>query len=86
MFGIFRRRTYLVHKSSQLTYVAFSVVPALVMTIFCLYFISNHGEMILMDSREKPMVPIYELQQSLAEMATESCSSEHRSDVQDKPC
>ncbi len=82
MFGIIRRRNYLINKSNQLTYVAFSVLPALVMTIFCVYFIFDNGELILKDSREKPMVPIYELQQSVGSLETDGCSPELVAEVQ----
>jgi hypothetical protein len=82
MNGMFRRRTYLVHKSSQLSYVAFSVLPAVVMTLFCMSFIFTKGEMVLKDSNEKPMVAIYELQQSMAGLEMDHCSAELQVEVQ----
>jgi len=81
MSRTFRRRTFLVNKSNQVTYIIFSVVPAMVMTIFCVYFIFNNSELILRDSREKPMVPIYNLQQSVANLDMDSCSDEHRTEI-----
>ncbi len=81
MHSIFRRRTYLVNKSSQLTYVAFSVLPALVMSAFCIYFLFDNGELILKDSREKPMVPIYELQQSVAALDVDNNSPELKAEI-----
>lgn len=81
MFSKHRRRTYLVNKSSQITYVIFSVVPAMVMTIFCVYFIFNNGTMILQNSREKPLVPIYHLQQSMAHLESEGCTVEHQEEI-----
>lgn len=83
MFGNFRRRTYLINKSSQLTYVAFSVIPALVMTIFCVFFIFSNGELILRNSREEPIVAIYELQQSVTEFSNLSNNPEVINDLQE---
>ncbi len=83
MFGTFRRRTYLINKSSQLTYVAFSVLPALVLTIFCVFFIFKNGELILRGSREQPIVAIYELQQSVAELSNHGINSEVGNEVQE---
>jgi len=78
-----RRRTFLINKSNQITYVVFSVVPAMVMTLFCVFFIFDNGELILRDSREKPMVPIYELQQTVASLDADGCSVQHRGEIND---
>jgi nitrogen fixation/metabolism regulation signal transduction histidine kinase len=43
----FRRRNYFVDPSIQLKYIAFSILPALVMTLFCTYFLNVSGERIL---------------------------------------
>ncbi|MFA5362438.1 MAG: hypothetical protein WC335_04225 [Candidatus Omnitrophota bacterium] len=45
------RMKYLIHSSSQLKYIAMSVLPAFLMSIFCTFFILKSGEYII--EREK---------------------------------
>jgi nitrogen fixation/metabolism regulation signal transduction histidine kinase len=41
-----KRKKYFVHPSSQLKYVAFSILPALIMTLFCTYFFNVSGKLV----------------------------------------
>ena len=43
----YKRRKYFVHSSSQLRYIAFSIIPALVMTIYCSYYMNMTGDAML---------------------------------------
>lgn len=43
----YKRRHYFIHPSSQLRYIAFSVIPALVMTLYCGYYMNMTGDVIL---------------------------------------
>ncbi len=43
----YKRRKYFIHPSSQLRYIAFSIIPALVMTLYCGYYLNMTGDAIL---------------------------------------
>ena len=43
----YKRRKYFIHPSSQLRYIAFSIIPALVMTLYCGYYMNMTGDAIL---------------------------------------
>ncbi len=43
----YKRRKYFIHPSSQLKYIAFSILPALVMTLYCAYYLNMTGDVIL---------------------------------------
>lgn len=45
------RKKYFIHSSSQLKYIAMSILPAFLMSVFCTFFILKSGEYIL--EREK---------------------------------
>ena len=44
-----RRRRYFVHPSCQLRYIAFSILPALIVSLFCTSLLLYTGESILKD-------------------------------------
>ena len=46
MRGQVKRKRYFIHPSSQLKHIAFSVLPALIMTLFCTYFFNKSGELV----------------------------------------
>jgi len=67
----YKRRKYFIHPSSQGTYIAFSILPALVMSFFCTYFLANSGELVLRAAKEKPLVPFYSIRQTIVTLENE---------------
>jgi hypothetical protein len=67
----FKRRKYFIHPSSQLKYIALSTIPALIMSLFCTYFLTNTGELALRVAGEKPLVPFYSIKQTIAALEKE---------------
>ena len=61
----FKRKKFFIHPSSQLKYIAFSVIPALVMSLYCTYTIMESGRLVLRAAKEKPLVPTYAIQQTI---------------------
>ena len=59
----YKRRQYFIHPSSQIKYMALSVLPTLIMSLFCIFFLLNSGELILRAAKEKPAVPFYSIRQ-----------------------
>jgi hypothetical protein len=49
----YKRRHYFIHPSSQLRYIAFSIIPALVMTLYCVYYLNMTGDAILRLSNDR---------------------------------
>ncbi len=72
----FKRRKYLVHPSSQLKYIAFSVLPALVMSLYCTYSLMHSGELVLRAAKEKPLVPAYSIRQAVKALEAEGYTKE----------
>lgn len=48
-----KRKSYFVHPSLQIKYIAMSVLPALVVSLFCTYFLIKSGELILEAEKNK---------------------------------
>lgn len=61
----FKRRRFLVSPSVQVTYIALSVIPAIIATLFCTYVLIYSGETVLRANREAPLVPIYNMRQTV---------------------
>lgn len=61
----YKRRKYFIHPSSQLKYIAFSVLPALIMSLFCTYMLIQGGELVLEVAKEKPLIPVYAMKQMI---------------------
>jgi len=51
-----KRKRYFIHPSSQLKYIEMAVLPALVLSLFCIYFLIKNGEMFL--AREKTQLSV----------------------------
>ena len=49
----FRRRKYIVNFSLQFKYVVWSLLPALVMSVFCIYFVIASGQLVLDKEKTK---------------------------------
>ena len=47
------RKKYFVHFSVQFKYIMMSVLPALVMSLFCIYFVIKSGELVVEKERRK---------------------------------
>ena len=67
----YKRRKRFVHASSQLKYIAFSILPALIMSLFCISFLIGSGELVLRAAKEKPMVPFYSIRQTIINLEKE---------------
>jgi len=67
----YKRRKYFVHPSSQLKYMAFSTIPALVMSFYCTFSLVESGKVVLRAAREKPLVPVYTIRQTLFALENE---------------
>ncbi len=66
----FQRKRYFVHPSSQLRYIAMSVLPALVISIFCVYFLIRTGELTLQAERAKLAVTTTSFSYTINELKT----------------
>ena len=55
----FKRRRFMVNPSVQGLYIAFSIIPAVLATIFCTYAMMHSGETVLRSAKEAPLVPIH---------------------------
>lgn len=67
----FQRRKYFIHPSSQLKYIAMSVLPALLTSVFCIYFLVRTGELALQAERAKLSVEITSFNSTIQELKTE---------------
>ena len=47
------RKKYLIHPSSQIKYMMVSIVPALLIGVFCTNFLIEQGELILLKEKQK---------------------------------
>lgn len=66
----FQRKKYFIHPSSQLKYIAMSVLPALVTSIFCVYFLIRAGELALQAERAKLSVEITSFNATIQDLKT----------------
>jgi HAMP domain-containing protein len=69
----FKRRKYFVHPSSQFKYIAFSILPALIMSLACTYFLLKAGGLILQTQKEDHFVEISSITQAIYALETEGC-------------
>jgi signal transduction histidine kinase len=67
----YKRRKYFIHPSSQGTYIALSIFPALIMSFFCTYFLAINGELVLRAAEEKPLVPFYSIRETIITLEKE---------------
>jgi hypothetical protein len=72
----FKRRKYFVHPSVQGAYIAFSIVPAILASVFCTYALIRGGEVVLRAAREKPLVPIYAIRQTILTLEKDGYNQE----------
>jgi hypothetical protein len=69
----FKRTKFLVNHSIQLKYIAFSILPALVISLFCSVLLIKSGELILKTEREDRFADISEITQTIYNIDTEGC-------------
>ncbi|MFO8241073.1 MAG: hypothetical protein R6T90_08750 [Dissulfuribacterales bacterium] len=72
----YKRRRYFVHPLSQGTYIAFSIIPALLSSIFCIYLLIHGGELVLRAAHEKPLVPFYSIRQTILTLEKDAYTEE----------
>ncbi|MCP4546265.1 MAG: methyl-accepting chemotaxis protein [bacterium] len=77
-----RRKKFFIHASTQGKYIAFSTLPALLMGLFCIGFIYSSGEQVLLAAKERPMVPIYKIQQTIASLEKSAGTEETDASVE----
>ncbi|MDD5669131.1 MAG: hypothetical protein PHE58_03765 [Candidatus Omnitrophica bacterium] len=53
-----KRRHYFIHPSSQIKYIAMSILPAFIMSIFCTFFVIKSGEFALQKEKEKLFIEL----------------------------
>lgn len=82
MRATFKRKKYLIHPSSQLKYIAFSILPALIMSVSCTYFLFRGGELILKTQKEDHFVEISSITQSIYALQTEGCPKDTVDELQ----
>ncbi len=69
----YKRKKYFIHPSSQIKFIALSILPAFVMSVFCSYFLFKGGELILKKEKEKHFVEISSITQAIYALETEGC-------------
>ena len=77
----YKRRHYFIHPSSQLRYIAFSVIPALVMTLYCGYYMNMTGDVILRLGNDKIFTSLSAIKKTLPRLekaATEDTADDVR--------
>ena len=72
----YSRKKYFVHPSSQGTYLALSILPALAMSLICMIFLYIGGERILRAARENPDLPLYEMRETVGMLRAEPLGEE----------
>lgn len=63
MFKLFRRTHYLIHPSSQLKYIEMAVIPALLLSFICGFFLITSGDIFLMKQKARIFDEIASLQE-----------------------
>ena len=77
----YKRRKYFIHPSSQLKYIAFSILPALVMTLYCAYYLNMTGDVILRLGNDKIFTSLSAIKKTLPRLekaATEDTADDVR--------
>lgn len=83
MANLIKRRNYLVHPSSQFKYIAMTILPALIMTITCTYFLLHSGEVFLARQKCRVANEIASIDETIALLKNETsfAAAEQRVDV-----
>ncbi len=81
MAAKYKRRKFLVHHSIQLKYIAFSILPALVMSVFCSALLMKSSELILKTEKESHFADISEITQTIYKIDTQGCPGNTTEDI-----
>lgn len=65
-----KRKKYFIHPSSQLKYIFMSVLPALVTSLFCVYFLIRTGELTLRAEKAKLSVQVTSFNSTIQDLKT----------------
>lgn len=65
------RKRFFVHPSIQFKYILLSIIPALIIGIFCSYFLVATGELILLREKAKTMVEVSYFNEILPQLTRE---------------
>ena len=64
------RKKYFVNFSVQFKYIMMSVLPVLLMSLFCIYFIIQSGELLVEKQKSKIVEEFSSIDQTLKQMQT----------------
>jgi hypothetical protein len=67
----YKRSQFFVNPAVQGTYIAFSIVPAVLATLFCTYVLIHGGENVLRAASESPLVPVYTMKLTVESLESE---------------
>jgi len=69
MFKLFRRTQYFIHPSSQLKYIEMAVIPALLLSFICGFFLITSGDIFLMKEKAQIFGEIASLQEVMQRLS-----------------
>jgi methyl-accepting chemotaxis protein len=70
------RKKHFIHPSSQGTYLAIAILPALVMSLLCIIFVFKSGESIMRAAKENPSLPLYSIRETVGMLQHEALSED----------
>lgn len=65
-----RRRRYFIHPSVQIKYIGMSIIPALLISVFCIYFLIHVGDFMLRRGEHKLNLEASSINQTLQQLQT----------------
>ena len=71
-----RRKKYLIHPSSQFKYIIMTVLPALIMGLFCTHFLIKTGEIIFRVEKNQLKYDISTINRTVVKLQTDSYPQE----------
>jgi nitrogen fixation/metabolism regulation signal transduction histidine kinase len=71
-----KRKQYFIHPSSQLKYIEMTVLPALILSIFCTFFVVRSGEIFLKKEKAQLSVELSYLNDTIARLSQEKYPAE----------
>ena len=76
------RKHFFVHTSSQLKYIAMSVLPAFLMSVFCTFFVFKSGQFIIEREKYKLFIEISSFNQTIKDLENEHYTPETKEKIQ----
>lgn len=77
-----KRKHYFIHFSIQFKYMVMSILPALVMSIFCIYFLLKSGQIMLFKEKEMLSLQAASINKTLQEMGKEEYSKDTKQEIE----